>query len=124
MRRHGFLLMIGDGARDVAMAVVVPARGGREALFAVLGVADGDAALVRDGALTAVYAAVAEHARATGAKILDCGGCTPRADDPRGFYKSHWGLRPERDPLSKLHAVRALTPLGERFLEDRPLVVS
>ena len=44
MRRHGRLLMIGDGARDVAMAVVVPGRGGRDAWFTTLGLADGDLA--------------------------------------------------------------------------------
>ena len=122
LRRRGSLLMIGNGARDVAMAVVVPGRGGREAWFASLGVADGDAALMRDGALTASYAAVAEHARAIGAEVLNAGRCTPRADDPRGVYKSRWGLRPSHDPLSPLYAVRAVTPRGERFLEGRRLL--
>jgi hypothetical protein len=122
LRRRGSLLMIDDGARDVAMAVVVRGRGGREAWFASLGVADGDAALVRDGALTATYAAVAEHARAFGVEVLNAGRCTPRADDPIGIYKSRWGLRPSHDPLSPLYAVRALTPRGERFLEGRRLL--
>ena len=124
LRRRGSLLMIGDGVRDVAMAVVVPGRGGRDAWCASLGVADGDAALVRDGALTATYAAVAEHARSIGAEVLDAGRATPRADDPRGVYKSRWGVRPSHDPLSPLYAVRALTPIGERFLEGRRLVVN
>lgn len=124
LRRRGSLLMIGDGARDVAMAVVVRGRGGRDAWFASLGVADGDYALLRDGALTVSYAAVAEHARAIGAEVLDAGRCTPRADDPRGVYKSRWGLRPSRDPLSPLYAVRALTPLGERFLDGRRLLAT
>lgn len=122
LRRRGSLLMIGDGARDVAMAVVVPGRGGRDAWFASMGIADGDAALLREGALTASYAAVAEHAREIGAEVFDAGRCTSRADDPRGVYKSRWGLRPSRDPLSPLYAVRALTPLGERFLEARRLL--
>ena len=39
-----------------------------------------------------------------------------------GFYKSRWGLRASHDPLSPLYAVRALTPLGERFLEGRRLL--
>lgn len=122
LRRHGSLLMISDGQRDVAMAIVIGGRGGRDLFCAVLGVAGGDAALVRNGALTASYAAAAEHARAIGAEVLDAGRCTPRADDPRGVYKSRWGLRPSRDPLSPLYAVRALTPRGERFLEGRRLL--
>jgi hypothetical protein len=123
MRRRGSLLMIGNGRGDAAMAVVVPGRGGRDAWFASLGVTDGDTALVRDGALTATYAAVAEHARAIGAEVLNAGRCTPRADDPRGFYKARWGLRPTHDPLSPLYAVKAPTPRGERFLESRRLLI-
>jgi hypothetical protein len=122
MHRRGSLLMIGDGARDVAMAVVVPGRSRREAWFAALGVADGDAALARDGAVTATYAAAAEHARAIGAEVLNAGRCTPRADDSIGLYKSRWGLRPSHDPLSPLYAVRAVTPRGARFLEGRRLL--
>jgi len=124
LRRRGFPLMIGNGARDVATAVVVQGRSGREVWLAAVGVADGAAALVRDGALTASYAAVAEYARAIGAEVLNAGRCTSRADDPRGFYKARWGLRRSRDPLSPLYAVRALTPLGEQFLESRRLVVN
>jgi hypothetical protein len=90
--------------------------------LAALGVAGENAALMRDGALTATYAAAAEHARAIGAEVLNAGRCTSRADDPRGFYKSRWGLRPTHDPLSPLYAVRALTPAGERFLEGRRLL--
>jgi hypothetical protein len=122
LRRHGSLLMIGNGTRDLAMLVVVPARGGREAWFASVGVADGDAELMRAGVLTASYEAAIEHARAIGAEVVNAGRCTPRADDPRGVYKSRWGLRPSRDPLSPLYAVRALTPAGERFLDERRLI--
>jgi hypothetical protein len=122
LRRRGTLLMIGDGTRDVAMAVLVPGRGGRDLWFASVGVADGDAALMRNGALTASYAAAAGHARAVRAEVLNAGRCTPRADDPRGVYKSRWGMRPSNDPLSPLYAVRTLTPLGEQFLESRRLI--
>jgi hypothetical protein len=122
LRRRGSLLMIGDGRRDVAMAIVMPGRGGREAWFAALGVVEGDPGLVRDGALTATYAAVAEHARSIGAETLNAGRCSPRADDPRGAYKSRWGMRPFNDPLSPLYAVRTLTPLGHDFLDRRRLL--
>ena len=124
LRRRGLPLMIGNGTRDVGAAVVVSGRGGREVWMAALGVSDGDAALVRDGVLTATYSAAVEHTRAIDADVFNAGRCTSRADDPRGFYKSRWGLRPSHDPLSPLYAVRALTPLGERFLEDRPLLFS
>jgi hypothetical protein len=122
LRRRGSLLMIGDGAQDAAMIVVVPGQGGREAWFASLGVADGDAALMRGGALTAAYAAAVEHARAIGADVLNLGRATSRGDDPVGIYKSRWGLRPTHDPLSPLYAVRPVTGLGERFLESRRLI--
>ena len=104
------------------MVVVVPGRGGREAWFAALGVADGDAALVRDGALTAAYAAAVEHARAIGAEVLNARSRHVPSRRPAGIYKSRWGLRPTHDPLSPLYAVRAVTARGERFLEGRRLV--
>jgi hypothetical protein len=72
--------------------------------------------------LTAAYAAAVEHARASGAEVLDSGRCSARADDSIAAYKMRWGLRPEPDPLSPLYAVRALTPAGEQFLDQRPLV--
>ena len=120
MRRRGFPLIVSRRAQDVATAILVRGRGDRELWLASVGVAD--AGLMREGALTASYAAVAEHARAIGADFLNAGRCSSRLDDPRGFYKSRWGLRPSPDPLSPLYAVRALTPLGERFLENRRLL--
>jgi hypothetical protein len=122
LRRRGSLLMISDGARDLAMLVVVLGRGGREAWLAAVGVAGGDPELMRAGALTASYAAAVEYAREIGAEVVNAGRCTSRADDPRGVYKSRWGLRPGVDPLSPLYAVHALTSQGERFLERRPLL--
>jgi hypothetical protein len=122
LRRRGSLLMVEDGSRDVAAAIVVVGRGGREAWFSSVGVAGGDRSLVRAGALTAAYAGAIEHARASGAEILDSGRCSARADDSIAAYKRRWGLRPEPDPLSPLYAVRVLTPAGRRFLEQRPLV--
>lgn len=121
MRRHGRLIMIGDGRRDVAMAVVVSAAGGKEAWFASIGLAGGDRSLLRAGALTASYAAAADDARRRGEAILDTGRCSPRADDPIATYKRRWGLGPTVDPLSPLFALRARTPAGERFLGALPL---
>jgi hypothetical protein len=122
LRRRGSLLMIENGARDVATAIVVRGRGGRDAWAVAVGVADGDASLMQDGALTACYSAIAEHARAIGAEVVDAGRATPRADDSIGFHKSRWGLRPSPDPLSPLYAVRALTPAGVGFLEGQRLL--
>ena len=120
MRRHGHLIIIGAGGRDVAMAIVVAAGGGGEALFASIGVAGGDGALVRAGALTAAYSAAVEHARRSAA-IFDTGRCSPRADEGIAAYKRRWGLRPTIDPLSPLIALRARTPAGKRFLASLPL---
>jgi hypothetical protein len=122
MRRHGRLLTISDGTRDVAVAVVIAAHGGREAWFTALGLAEGDPELLRAGAITAVYAAVADDARAIGAATIDSGRCYARGDDPIGEYKARWGYRPVRDPFSPVFAVRALSEAGSRFLADAPLI--
>lgn len=121
LRRHGRLILIGDGSRDVAMAAIVPAAGRREAWFASIGIAGGDKALLRDGALTAAYAAAVEEARRIGAAILDIGRCSARADDTIATYKMRWGVRPTVDSLSPLYALRARTPAGKRFLGAQPL---
>lgn len=76
----------------------------------------GDPTLVRDGALLATYRAVYDLADRTEAAVVDAGRCSGWSDDPVGAYKSKWGLRPGRDPLSPLIAVRAVTPGGFRWL--------
>ena len=121
LRRHGRLILIGDGSRDVAMAVVVSAAGGGEAWFTSIGLANGDRTLLQAGALTAAYSAAVEEARRSGAAIFDTGRCSARADDPVAAYKRRWGLRPSPDPLSPLYALRARSPAGERFLAAQPL---
>ena len=123
MRRHGRLIVIGDGARDVGMAIVVRAAGGREAWFAALGIRDGDRALVRAGVSTALYAAALEEARRWGAPVFDSGRCSLRTDDPIAAYKRRWGLRESADPLSPVYAVRPLTAAGEQALAAMPLWV-
>jgi hypothetical protein len=121
MRRHGRVIMIGDGARDVAIAIVVSAGGGGEAWLGPIGIAGGDHALLRAGALTAAYAAAVEEARCSGASTFDSGRCSSRIDDQIAAYKRRWGFRPTADPLSPLYALRARTPAGERFLAALPL---
>jgi hypothetical protein len=123
MRRHGRLIVIGDGVRDVGMAVVVRAAGGREAWFASLGIRASDRALLHAGVSTAIYAAVLEEARRCGATAVDSGRCSLRADDPIAAYKRRWGLSASADPLSPVYAVRALTSAGERALTAMPLWV-
>jgi hypothetical protein len=113
--------MIGDGSRDVAMATVVSAGGGSEAWLGPIGLAGGDHALLRAGALTAAYAAAVEEARRIGATTFDSGRCSARADDQIAAYKGRWGLRPTADGLSPLYALRARTPAGKRFLAALPL---
>jgi hypothetical protein len=121
LRRHGRLIVIGNETRDVAVAIVVPGRGGREAWFASLGVAGRDASLLHAGALTAAYAAAIEEARRIGAETFDSGRCSARARDPIAAYKTRWGLRPEPDPLVPVYALRARTPAGERCLARLPI---
>jgi hypothetical protein len=121
MRRHGRLLVIGDGTRDVGVAIVLRGAGGREAWFTSLGIAGGGPELLRAGAVTAVYAAVAEDARTSGAQMLDSGRSYARVDDPIGAYKGRWGLRVGADPLSPVYAVRPCTRAGRLILERRPL---
>jgi hypothetical protein len=123
MRRHGRLIVIDDGVRDVGMAIVVRAAGGREAWFASLGIRASDRALLHAGVSTAIYAAALEEARRSGAPVFDSGRCSPRADDPIAAYKRRWGLRASADPFSPVCAVRPLTSAGERALAAMPLWV-
>jgi hypothetical protein len=123
MRRNGRVIMISDGARDVATAIVVSAGNGGEAWLGPLGIADGDHSLLRAGALTAAYEAAVEEARRSGAAIFDGGRCSARADDTVAAYKRRWGFRPVADPLSPLYALRARTAAGERLLASLPLWV-
>jgi hypothetical protein len=121
IRRHARLIMIGDGARDVASAILVAANGGDEAWFASIGLTGGDRNLLRAGALTAAYAAAVTEARRNGASTFDTGRCSARADDPIAAYKMRWGLRPTVDALSPVYALRARTPAGKRILATLPL---
>jgi hypothetical protein len=121
MRRHGRLIVISDGVRDVGMAILVRAAGGREAWFAALGIRAGDRALLRTGVSTALYAAALEEARRWGAPVFDSGRCSLRADDPIAAYKRRWGLSESADPLSPVYALRSLTSAGERGLAAMPL---
>jgi hypothetical protein len=121
MRRHGRLLVIGDGSRDVAMSVVVWGCGGRLAWFPTVGIADGDEELLRAGVLTAAYQAVIDEVRRGGAETVDAGRCWARTDDPIAAYKGRWGYSPEVDELSPVFAIRARTPAGEHLLATRPL---
>jgi hypothetical protein len=114
LRLHGRLLTVERGGEPVAGGVVIRRRD--EVWFAALGVMNGDPTLVRDGALLATYRAVYDLADRTEAAVVDAGRCSGWSDDPVGAYKSKWGLRPGRDPLSPLVAVRAVTPRGFRWL--------
>lgn len=118
LRLHGRLLTVRRDGDPVAGGVTVRARD--EMWFAALGVLDGDPALIREKALAATYRAACDLARATGVAVLDSGRCSGWADDPVGWYKKKWGLRPAADPLAPLVAVRAATPAAARWLAALP----
>jgi hypothetical protein len=73
--------------------------------FPLLGVRDGDPALLRAGVAVATYALGFEWARRQGCSRVDMGRTSPLLNDGVQQYKRKWGLSPALDPLAHLMAV-------------------
>ena len=97
--RHAFvrgaLLWIVRGNEKVAGAVVL-FRKDRLMFWGGIGVARGDATLLKRGATAAVYIHVIEYAARLGLAAVDFGGSRPWLDDGVLRYKMKW--RPRLDP--------------------------
>lgn len=87
--RRGGILWIARGGTRIA-GVLFDLR--HRVLDAVaLGVREGDAALVHDGAIAACYACLLSHAQATGCHAVDLRGSRPSPSDGVTRYKRKWG---------------------------------
>jgi hypothetical protein len=72
----------------------------------LLGVRDGDPALIEQGAIAHLYMGAVRWAARAGALSLNCGRTSAFIDDGVARYKRKWGFNPTADPLSPLIALR------------------
>lgn len=89
-RHGGILWVLRDGER-VAGALFERRRGILDAV--ALGLLHGDLALVRQSVIAAVYAALIEHAQASGCVAVDLRGSRPSPLDGLTRYKRKWGAQ-------------------------------
>ena len=89
---RGALLWVKQGDRRIAGVVVEYA--GDTLLARFLGVADGDLALLRRGALVGCYIHMLDYARRRGFRTIDFGGSRPSRADGVWIYKAKWGAQP------------------------------
>ena len=121
-RRGGLLWSLRRGER--AAGLVFEQRHGTLAAVA-LGVADGDDAWLRAGAVVALYVHMIELARATGCRSIDWHGSRPSLADGVTRFKRKWGAvvydRPQVLHTTLLHWDR-MSPAVLAFLARTPLV--
>jgi hypothetical protein len=103
LQRNGTLLFIRRRGERVAGACALRSR--TEAWVAAVGVRDGSVALMRSGALAAVYAFTIDWAKASRMSRIDFGRTSSSQLDGIARFKRKWGLSPVRDPLSRLVAI-------------------
>lgn len=92
-----------DGVR---VAGICGVRQGDRLWLPIGGVRGGDPILLHQGAWVAAWALTLGWARAEGCRTIDAGRTGPRLSDGVARFKWKWGLRPVRDPLAHLMAVR------------------
>jgi hypothetical protein len=115
------LHMILQGGRRVAGACTV-ARGATVWL-PLMGVRDGDPALLRQGAAVATLALPLQWARQQGFQRVDAGRTSPFLTDGIHRYKRNWGMIPMPDPLAQVIAVRPRTSMGRKVFTEAPVLV-
>lgn len=123
LKGTGTLLFVRKDGQRVGGACVV--RYGDEAWVAAIGVKDGSLALMRGGALAAVYALTIEWAKNHGMRRIDFGRTSAFQRDGIARFKRKWGMSPVPDPLSRLVAIRAnpAQPAIRRAMEREPFLV-
>jgi hypothetical protein len=94
--------VVHDGVR---LGGICSLRSGGTVWFPLIGVRDGDPALLRAGVAVAAYALGFEWARRQGCIRVDMGRTSPFLHDGVQQYKRKWGLTPTLDPLAHLTAV-------------------
>lgn len=121
--RRGGILWISRGGTRVAGALF-ERRDGVLDLVAI-GVMHGDLALLREGAIAAVYVHAIEHARAAGCAGIDLRGSRPSPLDGLTRHKRKWGASAyDRADVVSTTFVRwsRLTPAVESLLARSPLL--
>ena len=108
-----------DGAR---VAGICSIRTGRSLWLPVMGLSQGDPALLREGAYSAVFALIFEWARAEGCTDVDVGRTSAFTLDGVQRFKRKWGLEPVADPLTHLIAVR-VGPAAVAAFARQPVLV-
>lgn len=94
-------------------------------VLVALGVFDGDVALLKEGAVAALYVHLLEYAREQGCSAVDLRGCRPSLLDGVLRYKVKWGitLYDKRDVLhSTLVHWNRLDDVVAEFLAHTPLI--
>ena len=89
----------------------------------IMGVRDGDATLLRQGAGVATLALPFEWAKAQHFRRVDAGRTSPFVTDGIHRYKRSWGLTPVRDPLAQIIAVYPRSALGCQAFKASPALV-
>ena len=123
LEARGKLLFVIKEGRRVAGVCVLCNRD--QAWIPLLGVKDGDLALMREGALAGLYALTIDWARGIGIRGIDFGRTSAFQLDGLAQFKRKWGMSPVRDPLSHLIAIRVdpAQPALQRALEREPFLI-
>lgn len=119
--RRGVLHLVYRDGRAVAGCCSV--RHGDLVWIPLLGVLNGDAALIQAGAVNAALRLTYAWALAQGCRRADAGRSSPFMEDGIGRKKAQWGLRPVPDPLVGVAAVWVGSDIAREVLARRPVLV-
>jgi hypothetical protein len=115
-RQGGLIFVEQNGAR---LAGTLFSRYGKAITFEKMGTRNGEDAILKMGAMAALYVFGIEYARKTGCRFVDFGGCRPLLQDGVLRYKSKWGARVIDDgsyPIQYLISWNRLGgPVGDFF---------
>jgi hypothetical protein len=119
--KRGSLHFVVENGVRVAGSCAVPH--GETLWIPLMGVRQGDAALLQRGAGVAAFALPFEWARRNNFRRIDLGRTGPFANDGQQQYKRRWGLSPVSDPLSLVVAVLVRSPAARQALARRPVFI-
>jgi hypothetical protein len=124
----GFALAVLLPGRDVPDVLALVVTSGDVPWLAWLGARDGDASVLRDGGLTALYELTIRFAHGRGFRLIDVGYGRPSRADSLVRYKWKWGFRPVVDAAQTLEypikIVRPDSPPARRLIERQMMVRS
>ncbi len=91
----------------------------------MVGVLNGDEALLKQSVIAAVYYFLIKFSKENGYKKLDFGGTAPILNDGILWYKSKWGMTIMRDRWDSMRfmlQVRSLNDASKKVLFDNPMI--